>query len=101
MEKEERDRAHNRVYLIEDILVDGTTSCTSADISEGGIYLSTLQSYEPGSIIELTIPLNGEKITVKAQVKYCHQGIGIGLMFQELDKAKSLKIREFIYSRIG
>ena len=96
-ERTER-RKHERFPFREDILVDGSKLCTSTDISEGGLFVSAIQFFEEGSVVALTIPLGEEKITVKAQVKYCQPGIGIGLMFIGLNDEQRVKIRELIAS---
>jgi hypothetical protein len=39
-------RKHERFPFREDIFIDGVTQCTSADISEGGLFISTIQRFE-------------------------------------------------------
>ncbi len=89
-------RRHKRFPFREDILVDGFKLCTSTDISEGGLFISAIQYFEEGNVVEVSIPLNKEKITVKAQVKYCQTGIGAGLMFIELNDEQRAKISELV-----
>ena len=98
-DEEKKDtRKHKRFPFIEDILVDGTKLCTSTDISEGGLFVSAIQYFEEGSVVEVTIPCGEEKITVKAQVKYCQQGIGAGIMFTDLTDEQSAKIKALVES---
>jgi CheY-like chemotaxis protein len=96
-DKKER-RKYERFLFREDILIDGTRMCTSMDISEIGLYVSAMQSYVNNSLIEITIPFKGEKLTVKAQVRHCQPGIGMGLMFIDLNVEQRDKIRELIES---
>ena len=91
-------RRHERFSFIEEILIDGINKCTSADISEGGIFISTIQRFEKNEVIELIIPIKAEKITVKAQVKYCQPGIGVGLAFIDLNDVLTAKIKELVES---
>lgn len=91
-----KERAHERVFLIKDISLDDTMSCTSADICENGLFVSTMQYFKMDDIVKVTIPLESEKITLKAEVKYCHQGIGIGIMFIDMNSEQREKIKEFI-----
>jgi len=91
-------RRNKRLPFREDILVDGSKLCTSTDISEGGLFVSAIQYFEEGSLVEVTIPLNEERITVKAQVKYSQPGIGIGLMFIELNDEQRARIRKLVAS---
>jgi hypothetical protein len=81
-------RKYERFPFREDILVDGTKMCTSMDISEGGLYISAIQIFEENSVIELTIPFRGDKLTIKARVKYIHPGIGMGVEFIDLSNEK-------------
>jgi hypothetical protein len=91
-------RKYERFPFREEILVDGVTRCTSADISEGGLFISTIQRFEADEVINLIIPVKGEKITTKAQVKYCQPGIGVGLAFADLNDAQRAKVKELIES---
>lgn len=91
-------RRHERFPFIEEILIDGVNKCTSADISEGGLFISTIQRFEKDQIIELILPVKGEKISVKARVKYCQPGIGAGLAFIDSDDVLRAKIKELVES---
>lgn len=94
-------RKHERVPFREDMLIDGQKSCTSTDISEGGLFVSAIQYFVQGDVIEVSIPIKEEKITVKAEVKYCQQGIGMGIMFVDLNDEQKAKLRELIESIAG
>ncbi|HWR58914.1 MAG TPA: PilZ domain-containing protein [Thermodesulfovibrionales bacterium] len=94
-------RKSERLPFREDIVVDGAKLCTSSDISEGGLFVSSIQIFEPDDVIEVTIPLKGDKVTVKAQIKYSQPGIGVGVMFVELDDEQKARIREFVASISG
>ena len=91
-------RRHERFPFIEDILVDGTKSCRTTDISEGGLFISNIQSFESGDVMEVSIPTMSEKINAKAQVKYCQPGIGMGIAFIETDEELRMKIKELVDS---
>jgi CheY-like chemotaxis protein len=93
-------RRFKRFPFREDIIVDGTKMCSTMDISEGGLYISTIQVYDKQDVIEVTIPFKNEKITVKARVQHCQPGIGIGVRFIELDDKQREKIKEIISSFI-
>jgi CheY-like chemotaxis protein len=68
------------------------------DISEIGLYISAMQYYENNSVIDITIPFKGGKLTVKAQVRHCQPGIGMGVMFVDLNAEQRAKIKELIES---
>jgi CheY-like chemotaxis protein len=89
-------RRYKRYPFREDIIVDGTKMCSSMDISEGGLYISTIQAYDKGGVIEVTIPFKSEKITVKARVQHCQPGIGMGVKFSELDDNQRKTIKDII-----
>jgi hypothetical protein len=92
-------RKHERIPFREDILIDGTRMSTSMDISEDGLYISAMQAYEENSFIEVTIPFKEEKLTLKAQVRHCQPGIGMGVMFIDLNDAQTAKIQELMTSK--
>jgi hypothetical protein len=94
-ENEER-RKSARYPFREDILIDGTKRCSSMDICEGGMFVSAIQYFEKNSIIDITIPVNEQKVTVKGQVQYCDRGIGMGIQFIELNDEQKTLIKELI-----
>jgi len=89
-------RKYKRVPFREDIVIDGSKLCTSNDISEGGMYVSAISSFEEDNTIDVTIPYRGKKIEVKARVQYCQPGIGMGIMFVDLDDAQKSKLKDLI-----
>ena len=91
-------RRFKRFPFREDIIVDGTKTCSTMDISEGGLHISTIQTYDKHGVIEITIPFKSEKITFKARVQHCQPGIGIGVRFIDLDDKQREKIKEIISS---
>ena len=95
-EKKKERRKHKRVSFREDVVIDGSKLCTSSDISEGGMYVSAISSFEEDNTIDVTIPYKGQNITVKARVQYCQPGIGMGIMFLDLDEAQKSRIKELI-----
>jgi CheY-like chemotaxis protein len=96
-EKQER-RQYERFSFRKDILIDGTKTCSTMDISEGGLYISTIQPYENNTVIKVTIPLKEEKLTIKATVCHCQPGVGMGVRFIDLNAQQKAKIKELINS---
>ncbi len=92
----EERRKSQRFPFREDILIDGAKQCTCNEISEGGIFVSAIQIFDVGEMIEVTIPLGKERITVKGQIKYYQQGIGMGIMFHDLNDEHKVKIKTFV-----
>ena len=97
-EDKKEPRKYERCPFREDIMIDGIIMCTSMDISESGLCISAIQSYEKNSVVNVTIPFKGEKLTVKAQIRYCQPGIGMGVMFIDLNNEQQAKIKELIES---
>jgi Tfp pilus assembly protein PilZ len=91
-------RKCERVPFVEDILIDGTGWVRSGDISEEGIYISSLHALKKDSVVELTIPIKQEKLTVKAKVQFCDKMVGFGLRFIDLSEEQKTKIKELIKS---
>jgi predicted Zn finger-like uncharacterized protein len=89
-------RKHERYPFREEILIDGTKRCTCTDISDFGLYVSTIQSFEEKGVIDVTIPVKGNNLTVKARVQYHQPGIGIGIMFVDLTDEQSAIIKDII-----
>jgi hypothetical protein len=96
-DKEERRKCERR-YFREEIRVGDTITCVSSDISENGLYAYMMQPLKKDGIVDVTIPFKGREIIVKARVQYCHPGIGIGLIFIDLNDEKRSMIRELIKS---
>ncbi len=82
----------------EDITVDGMGSCTTTEISEGGLFVSSVQYFLEGNTVEISIPFREGKITVKAIVGYRMPGIGAGLIFINLNDEQKTKIKELVES---
>jgi hypothetical protein len=91
-------RKCERYHLREDILIEDTITCVSSHISENGLYVCMIQPLEKDRIIDVTIPFKGRKIIVKARVLYSHPGIGMGLIFIDLNDEQRSMIIELIKS---
>jgi twitching motility two-component system response regulator PilH len=97
MSEDPRERRRfERIPFREDIIIDGIMKCAAIDISEGGLYVCTVQHFEEQRVIDIELPLRGDTIRVKAQIQYCQPGIGIGVKFIDLDEGRKEKIRDFI-----
>jgi hypothetical protein len=94
------NRKCERIPFVEDIMIDGTGWVRSGDISEEGIYISSLHALKRDSVVELTIPIKQEKLTVKAKVQFCDKMVGFGLRFIDLSEEQKTKIKELIKSTI-
>src|SRR4030066_1494113 len=99
MNQDARERRQfERLPFREDILVDGIMKCSSVDISEGGLYLCSMQPFETDSEIDVTIPFKDGTFTVRALVQYSQTGIGMGVRFIDVNDGQREKIRELLES---
>jgi hypothetical protein len=97
-QNQEELRGHKRVPFRQDILIDGVQRCQMTDISEGGIYISAIQHFQQGSVVQVAISFRDKSITLKGQVQYCQSGIGAGINFIDLSADQKTIIRELIDS---
>ena len=98
MEKEpiKRTRAKERIPCSLDIVINGSLPCKAFDISEGGLFVYTDHSFHPGSVVEVSLEFGGEKLEIKARVKHAHEGVGMGLMFIDLDNGLKSRLSKLI-----
>jgi Tfp pilus assembly protein PilZ len=96
IEASTENRKCQRIPFVEDIMIDGTSWVRSADISEEGIFISSLQALKRDSVVELTIPIG--KLKVKAKVQFCDKMVGLGLRFIDLSEEQKTKITELVES---
>jgi len=92
--RKKRRRKQERLPCNLDIVINGLFFCKAFDISEGGMYVLTNQVFSPGSTVRISFLLRKEKIEVHTKVNYCHEGVGIGLIFKDMDDALKAKINE-------
>jgi hypothetical protein len=98
MHDEEERRKNERIPFREHILIDGVRPTTSIDISEGGIYLSSIQFFEENTVVTISIPFQGETFDVKGKIQFYQPGIGLGIMFIDLTDEQRTKIKKIISS---
>jgi len=91
-------RKQERVPYSKDLTINYTLTIKvkSIDISIGGLYIYTEQSLRLGTMVEIFLPYKEQRLKVKAEVKHIQEGVGIGLMFVDLDKNLKAKIEELI-----
>jgi hypothetical protein len=60
------------------------------------MYVLTDQSFKPGTVIKISLLFRHEILEIQSKVKYCHKGVGIGIMFIDLDDEMKDKIKELV-----
>jgi len=89
-------RKKERIPYNKEIVVNDTILVRAIDISKGGVYIHTSHSFEPGSVVEVSLPFRDKMLKIMARVKHAQTGVGMGLMFIDLDDMKIAQIQELI-----
>jgi hypothetical protein len=85
-----------RVPFIEDVFVHGSLGCRSCNISEGGIFISALQAFDEGAVLDMTIPFRGDELKVRGEIRHYQHAIGVGTMFVDLTDSQKEKIHDIV-----
>jgi hypothetical protein len=85
-----------RVPFIEDVFVHGSLGCRSCNISEGGIFISAIQAFDEGSVLEMMIPFKGTELRVRGEIRHYQHAIGAGTMFVDLTDFQKEKIHDIV-----
>ena len=97
-EEKKESRRGKRIAFSKDILVDNSMLFKSIDISEGGLYIYTDYEFKQNSVINVTIPFEDKKLTLKARVQHNQPGIGIGLKFIDMDNEQGATLKKLVKS---
>jgi len=95
-QRKKRRRTQERLPCNLDIVINDLFFCKAFDVSEGGMYILTNQVFSPDTIVKISFLFRNEKIEVHTKVKYCHEGVGIGIIFKDLDDALKDIINELV-----
>lgn len=98
MEKEpiKRTRAKERIPCNLDVVINDSLLCKAFDISEGGLFVYTDHSFHTGSVVKVSLEFCGERLEIKARVKHAHDGVGMGLMFIDLDNGLKSRLKKLV-----
>jgi hypothetical protein len=96
LEERKRHRVQERIPCNIEIMINDSEVCKAFNISEGGVYVYTDHSFNPGSIVKVSFHFRNEEIEIQSRVKYYHEGAGMGLMFIDLNNTLKTKIKELI-----
>lgn len=91
-------RKYRRVTIVQEMLFGDRVSRKMDDISEEGLFIATPETFMEGSVLDLKFRLfnDGKLITVKAEVRYIQEGVGMGVRFKDLKPEDRKRIKEFI-----
>jgi hypothetical protein len=78
---------------------DGTTGHIAAgisDISLSGCYVELLTALPIGTLLSISLSLDGLSIRGTAEVRTTHPGVGMGLQFRAMDAADKATLHQLI-----
>lgn len=78
------NRRYKRVILKKEILINGSIRAQGLDLSVGGMFAHTGRTFALGDQVTVTLPLNGEFISIRGRVQNSQPTLGIGIMFVDL-----------------
>ncbi len=96
---EDNSRAQKRVPFITEVEIEGMGVYRSSDLSIGGIYVDTLVTSKPGTLLCLRFKIQGveeEEITVASKVMSEHKGVGMSMAFVDLSEKDQKALSSFI-----
>jgi hypothetical protein len=75
-----------------------STWATFSDISLHGCYVEAAASYASGSVLALTIEVNGFRVEAKGEVRAAYPGLGMGISFTEVSDKDRERLRALVRS---
>jgi Tfp pilus assembly protein PilZ len=96
--KGDERRKHKRVSIFQEMYFGDRSVRRMDDISEQGMFIATPDVYMIGSVLDLKFRLfnDDQPITVKAEVRYVQEGVGMGVHFTDLKAEDRERIKKFI-----
>jgi CheY-like chemotaxis protein len=93
---QQEKRRHKRNLIIIPVEINGKPGCQAIDLSTDGMYVHTQARFDRLSIIDLRFKLEEVSIHVKAEVRYAHPGVGIGIRFLNLETENAVFIKDYL-----
>jgi PilZ domain len=81
---------------IEDLSNERRLPAQTSDISIHGCFLDTLTPHSPGTRIRVHLHRGNETFQSLGLVVYTHEGLGMGIAFQETDAGQQKLLQEWI-----
>ncbi|RJQ42139.1 MAG: response regulator [Nitrospiraceae bacterium] len=78
-------RKQKRIPFNHGILINNLVMGNATDISEEGLYVHTGRMFSKGSVLEISVPVKSRVLSLKAEVKHCEEGVGMGMEFVNID----------------
>ena len=93
-----QDRRYKRVILKKEVLINGSIRAQGLDLSVGGMYAHTGRTFGLGDPVTVTLPLNGNFISVRGKVQNSQPSTGIGIMFIDLSPDQKTALAAIVES---
>ena len=97
-EKGSERRKYKRVRIIQEMFFGDRGIRKMDDISEQGMFIATPDVFMKGSILDLKFRLfnQDQPVSVKAEVRYVQEGVGMGMRFMNLKPEDRERIKKFV-----
>ena len=89
-------RTRSRIRHKENVTIDKVIVARCANISTGGLFAYTNHSAKPGSLVELSFPVDDVVLNGYATVLHQHNDVGIGVMFLDQTEEQRTILDHFI-----
>jgi CheY-like chemotaxis protein len=76
-----------RVSYAENVMLNNALSVRGVDISEGGMFLLTGRTFPQGETLSMQFNVLQTPVTAKAKVQFIIDGVGMGVMFEDMAEA--------------
>lgn len=94
MENERRQQ--KRIPFTQQVLINNSMKVNAINISAGGLCLQEAHMFEIGSRLDVSFSEGSKVFTLKAIVKYCLKGTGIGLEFVDMSAEQQAELKSLI-----
>lgn len=78
-------RKQKRIPFNNGILINNLVMGNATDISDEGMYVHTGRMFSKGSLLEISVAVKSRVLSIKAEVKHCEEGVGMGIEFVDVD----------------
>ncbi len=94
MENERRQQ--KRIPFTHQVLINNSIKVNAINISTGGLCVQETHMFEVGSKLDLSFSEGSNIFALKAMVKYCLKGTGIGLEFVDMNAEQQAELNALI-----
>jgi twitching motility two-component system response regulator PilG len=82
------------------VTIDGFIKAAGLELSLAGLFIQTGRNFTAGTTVGVTMMLDGESMSVHANVQNAKEAIGVGLQFIDLTPSQKQTIEKYVNSRI-